>query len=44
MNDTVSIDIKGYFNLGDSTGSRSDSVKMEYTKSFIISCKFSFAL
>ena len=42
--DTVGIYIEGYFDLGDTTGSGSDTVKSECTDRLVILGKFTFTL
>ena len=44
MNNTVSINIKCYFDLRHTSSCRKNAVKVEHTESFIIFSKFSFTL
>jgi len=44
MNDTVCVDIECYFDLRDSSGSGSDTVKTEDTELLVILSEFTFAL
>ena len=42
--DTVGVDIKCNFNLGDAARSRSDTVELKETQLLVIACKFTLAL
>ena len=42
--DTVCVDVKCNFNLGDAARSRSDAVELKQTQLFVIACKFTLAL
>ena len=44
MDDTVCVDIEGYLDLRNTTGSCGDTIQTEHTHRLVIFCKFTFAL